>query len=74
MAAVHDRMPVIVSPAEYPAWLSDASYEKVALRPCPDAAIAIHRVSRAVNNARNDAARADRTRGQLICTFPRYWI
>jgi putative SOS response-associated peptidase YedK len=54
MAAVHDRMPVIVSPAEYPAWLSDASYEKVTLRPCPDAAIAIHRVSRAVNNARTD--------------------
>lgn len=54
MASVHDRMPVIVSPAEYPAWLSDASYEKVALRPCPDAAVAIHRVSRAVNNARND--------------------
>jgi putative SOS response-associated peptidase YedK len=54
MAAVHDRMPVIVSPAEYSDWLSDMFYEKVALRPCPDSAIAIHRVSRAVNNARDE--------------------
>jgi putative SOS response-associated peptidase YedK len=54
MAAVHDRMPVIVSPAEYSAWLSGESYEKVALRACADDAIQIRRVSRAVNNARND--------------------
>lgn len=54
MTTVHDRMPVIVSPAEYSDWLSDRSYEKVALRPCPNAAIAIHRVGRAVNNARSD--------------------
>jgi putative SOS response-associated peptidase YedK len=55
MAAVHERMPVIVPSADYAAWLSGESYEKVALRPCADATIAIHRVSRAVNNARNDA-------------------
>jgi len=54
MASVHERMPVIVAPAEYASWLSGESYEKVALRPCPDSAIAIHRVSRAVNNARTD--------------------
>jgi putative SOS response-associated peptidase YedK len=54
MAVVHERMPVIVPPGEYSAWLSGESYEKVALRPCPDAAIDIRRVSRAVNNARND--------------------
>jgi putative SOS response-associated peptidase YedK len=54
MAAVHDRMPVIVSPADYSRWLSGESYEKVALRPCADDAIGIRRVSRAVNNARND--------------------
>jgi len=54
MAAVHERMPVIVSPGEYSAWLSGDAYEKVALRPCPDEAIDIRRVSRAVNNARND--------------------
>lgn len=54
MAAVHERMPVIVSPAEYSAWLTGSTYEKVALRACPDAAIDIRRVSRAVNNARTD--------------------
>jgi putative SOS response-associated peptidase YedK len=56
MAAVHDRMPVIVSPAEYSAWLSGDAYEKVALRPCTEAAIEIRRVSRTVNNTRNDTS------------------
>jgi putative SOS response-associated peptidase YedK len=51
MAAVHERMPVIVSPAEYSAWLSG---EAGLLRPCPDSAIDIRRVSRAVNNTRNE--------------------
>ncbi len=51
MAAVHERMPVIVSPAEYSAWLAGAAG---LLHPCPDAAIDIRRVSRAVNNARNE--------------------
>lgn len=54
MAAVHERMPVIVSPAEYSAWLSGSGYEKIALRACADADIDIRRVSRAVNNARTD--------------------
>jgi putative SOS response-associated peptidase YedK len=54
MAAVHGRMPVIVPPAEYSTWLSGGG---IALRACPDAAIAIHRVSRAVNNARNEDPR-----------------
>jgi putative SOS response-associated peptidase YedK len=51
MAAVHERMPVIVSPAEYSAWLSG---EEGLLRPCPAPTIDIRRVSRAVNNARNE--------------------
>jgi putative SOS response-associated peptidase YedK len=51
MAAVSDRMPVIVSPAEYSAWLAG---DEIPLRACPDSAIDIRRVSRAVNNARND--------------------
>src|SRR5688572_31297860 len=57
MAAVHERMPVIVSPAEYSAWLSGETYRGVALLPCPDSAIDIRRVSRAVNNARNEDPR-----------------
>ena len=52
MAAVHDRMPVIVSPADHSAWLTGG---KVPLGPCPDESIGIRRVSRAVNNARVDA-------------------
>ena len=52
MSTVHERMPVIVPPAEYASWLAGA---EGLLRPCPDGAIAIRRVSRAVNNARNDA-------------------
>jgi len=51
MAAVHERMPVIVSPAEYSAWLEGG---EIPLRPCPDTVIDIRRVSRAVNNARTD--------------------
>jgi putative SOS response-associated peptidase YedK len=51
MAAIHDRMPVVVPRADYGAWLGGA---EGLLRPCPDSAIAIRRVSRAVNNARND--------------------
>jgi len=51
MAAVADRMPVIVSPAEYSAWLEGG---EIPLRACPDTAIDIRRVSRAVNNARTD--------------------
>jgi putative SOS response-associated peptidase YedK len=54
MAAVHNRMPVIVSPAEYSSWLAGA---EGLLRPCPDSAIDIRRVSRAVNNARNEDAK-----------------
>jgi putative SOS response-associated peptidase YedK len=52
MAAVHERMPVIVSPAEYSDWLAAG---EILLLACPDAAIDIRRVSRAVNSARTDA-------------------
>jgi len=51
MAAVHDRMPVVVSPADYAAWLAGG---EIPLRACPGSAIDIRRVSRAVSNARND--------------------
>ena len=51
MSAVHDRMPVIVPPAEYANWLAGA---EGLLHPAPDEAIEIRRVGRAVNNARLD--------------------
>jgi len=51
MSAVHERMPVIVPAAQYADWLAGA---EGLLQPCPDDAIAVRRVSRAVNNARNE--------------------
>ena len=54
MSAVHDRMPVILAPEDYSKWLAGAEYGQGLLRPCPIDAIAIRRVGRAVNNARND--------------------
>ena len=54
MGAVHDRMPVIVSPEEYSNWLAGG---EGLLRPCPDQLIGIRRVSRALNNARNEDPR-----------------
>lgn len=51
MAAVHDRMPVILDRKDYPGWLAGA---EDLLHPCPSNVIDIRRVSRAVNNARNE--------------------
>jgi putative SOS response-associated peptidase YedK len=51
MAPIHDRMPVIVARTDYGAWLGGA---EGLLKPPAEAATAIRRVSRAVNNARND--------------------
>ena len=52
MAAVHERMPVIVAAGDYGSWLGGADG---LLRPCPAAAIEIRKVGRAVNSARNDS-------------------
>ena len=54
MRAIHDRMPVILAPHDYPKWLADAEHAQELLRPCPVDAIGIRRVSHAVNNARID--------------------
>jgi putative SOS response-associated peptidase YedK len=52
---LHDRMPVIIAPADYARWL-DASDPHGAelLRPCPPETLALHPVSDRVNNPRND--------------------
>ena len=52
MRAVRDRMPVILPPGRYADWLAGG---ETPLQPCAPGAIAIRRVGRAVNNARNDA-------------------
>jgi len=53
MRPVHHRMPVILAPADYGRWLEGADG---LLAPCPPGEVALHRVRRAVNDARNDFA------------------
>lgn len=54
MAALHDRMPVILGEADWPLWLGEREGEANALlRPCPDDWLKIWPVSAAVNNVRN---------------------
>ncbi|MGQ0509290.1 MAG: SOS response-associated peptidase [Betaproteobacteria bacterium] len=54
MAPIHDRMPVILDPAHYQAWLAGSAPLQPLLIPCTPAAISVYRVSRAVNDARRD--------------------
>jgi putative SOS response-associated peptidase YedK len=57
-AAVHDRMPVILTPDHYGWWLDErrpGADLKILLRPFPAEAMACYRVSALVNNARNDS-------------------
>lgn len=55
MAAIHDRMPVVIAPGDIEAWLH-ASAERLSalLIPCPDAALRAYPVSARVGNVRND--------------------
>lgn len=60
MQALHERMPVILQPAEYGPWLSrDTAPERLGqlLAPCPDGMLSMHPVSKAVGNVRNEGAR-----------------
>lgn len=59
MRSIHDRMPVIVAQRDYACWLDCTPGNEVRdlLRPCDPGAIAVRRVSRAVNNARNEGER-----------------
>lgn len=60
IAPVHDRMPVIVSPADYDHWLDPAVQDRRPLehilRPYPAADMETYAVSRRVNNVREDDA------------------
>lgn len=54
---LHDRMPVILAPEAVAHWLDPASTPETAsdlLGPCPDARLALHPVTRAVGNVRNE--------------------
>lgn len=58
IAGIHHRMPVMLDPAAWDAWLDpatrDAETLRRALQPLPEAAIVAHEVSRAVNSPAND--------------------
>jgi putative SOS response-associated peptidase YedK len=56
---IHNRMPVILAPADYGQWLDPAMQQagplQAMLQPYPAAALDAYPVSRAVNNARHDS-------------------
>jgi len=54
MAPIHERMPVILTPADYERWLLGTGPLQPLLAPCAAEGIVAHRVSRAVNDARQD--------------------
>ena len=57
VARVHDRMPVILDPGDWDAWLADATpaHElRSLLRPAPAEGMDVYAVSPAVNNVRNE--------------------
>lgn len=55
---IHDRMPVILHPDTWEAWLSspDTTIPMALLQPYPAGEMTAYRVSRKVNNAKNDTA------------------
>lgn len=57
MAALHDRMPVILEAADWPLWLGEAKGDPMTLlRPAASDVLRLWAVSRAVNNVRNDGS------------------
>jgi putative SOS response-associated peptidase YedK len=57
LSAVHERMPVIVPPAEYERWLEPANTDVTDLfARCADIELRVHPVSTRVNAVRNDDA------------------
>jgi putative SOS response-associated peptidase YedK len=67
LAALHDRMPVIVPPDAFDLWLDcaavDAETAAALMTPAPDGLLEYHAVSNAVNRAANDSA-------QLVAPAP----
>lgn len=53
MARIHDRLPVILDPPDWPLWLGEAGHGAARLmRPVPEGALAMHRVGTEVNASR----------------------
>ena len=60
MATIHNRMPVIIQPADYAAWLdpelTDVTRIQTMAKPCPERLMKAYRVSHKVNNQLHDSA------------------
>jgi putative SOS response-associated peptidase YedK len=57
MARVHDRLPVILTPDQWPLWLGEAGHgAAVLMRAAPEEALVMHRVGTAVNSNRAQGA------------------
>ena len=59
MAPIHDRMPVILDPADWPVWLGEAEDQAegdpaALLRPPAEGVVRVWPVGRAVNSTRNN--------------------
>jgi putative SOS response-associated peptidase YedK len=55
MAVLHERMPVILEPADWPGWLGEAEVDPVSLlRPAQEGVLRIWPVDKRVGNVRND--------------------
>jgi len=53
-APIHNRTPVVITPANFDAWLAAALGSEALLRPCPPDAMEAYPVSQAVGNVKND--------------------
>ena len=53
MRQIHDRLPVILNPADWPLWLGEAGHgAAVLMKPCTDEALQFSRVGTQVNSNR----------------------
>lgn len=57
MRAIHDRMPVILEPEDWPVWLGEQDgHATLLLRPAPEGTLKLWPVSPRVNTPKNNAA------------------
>ncbi len=56
LRALHERMPVVLEPQDWPAWLGETETDPTTLLRPSAAEFRVWRVGKAVNNVRNDSA------------------
>ncbi len=56
MSVLHERMPVILEPADWPGWLGEAEADPASLlHPSPEGVLRLWPIDKRVGNARNDS-------------------